>query len=125
THMQQMLFNETMSYRRAPLAASMGISWVGPALMLYGTPEQKAQYLPRITSADDVWCTLYSEPAAGSDLASLQLSAVRNGDDYVVHGQKIWTTRAHRANLGWLAARTDPAAPKHKGISVLIVDMKT
>ena len=120
--LQQMFFNEIMAYRRVP-SFSMGVAWVGPALMLYGTPEQKERFLPRITSGEDVWCTLYSEPGAGSDLASLQTRAVREGDDYVINGQKIWTSGAHRADWGWLAARTDPDAPKHKGISLFCLPM--
>jgi alkylation response protein AidB-like acyl-CoA dehydrogenase len=121
---QQMVFNEVMAYRRASVT-NMGVAWVGPAIMLAGTDEQKAQYLPRITSGEDVWCTLYSEPAAGSDLAGLQTRAVREGDDYVVNGQKIWTSGAHRSNWGWLAARTDSEAPKHKGISMFCLRMDT
>jgi alkylation response protein AidB-like acyl-CoA dehydrogenase len=97
--------------------------WVGPALMVYGSEEQKKQYLPGITSGDDIWCTLYSEPGAGSDLAALQTRATRDGDDYVINGQKIWTSGAHASNLGWLAARTDPNAPKHKGMSMFTVKM--
>src|SRR4030066_245103 len=103
----------------------MGVAWVGPAVMLYGTEEQKQRYLPRICSGEDVWCTLYSEPGAGSDLAALQARAVQDGDDFVINGQKIWTSIAHRSNWGWLAARTDPDAPKHKGISTFVVDMRT
>jgi alkylation response protein AidB-like acyl-CoA dehydrogenase len=93
--------------------------------MLYGSDEQKARFLPRITSGEDVWCTLYSEPGAGSDLAAVQTRATRDGDEYVLNGQKIWTSGAHRSNWGWLAARTDPAAPKHKGISMFLVEMDT
>ena len=125
SHMQQLIYNEEMSYHGAPGGGGMGVAWVGPAIMLYGTPEQKAAYLPRITSGEDVWCTLYSEPGAGSDLAALQTRAVRDGDEYVINGQKIWTSGAHRSNWGWLAARTDPGAPKHKGISTFVVDMRT
>ncbi len=120
--MQQMLYNETMSYRRVP-AGNMGVWWVGPALILYGNEEQKERFLPRITNGEDVWCTLYSEPGAGSDLAALQTRAVRDGDDYVINGQKIWTSGAHRSNWGWLAARTDPDAPKHRGMSMFCVPM--
>ena len=120
--LQQMIFNEVMSYQRIP-AGNMGVWWVGPALMLYGTDEQKERFLPRITNGEDVWCTLYSEPGAGSDLAALQTRAVRDGDDYVINGQKIWTSGAHRSNWGWLAARTDPDAPKHRGISMFCVPM--
>jgi len=120
--MQQMLYNEVMSYRRLP-AGNMGVWWVGPALILYGSDEQKQRFLPRITNGEDVWCTLYSEPGAGSDLAALQTRAVRDGDEYVISGQKIWTSGAHRSNWGWLAARTDPDAPKHKGMSMFCVPM--
>ena len=124
SHMRQLVYNEEMSYAGAPVM-NMGISWVGPSLMLYGTEEQKRTYVPPITSADQWWCTLYSEPGAGSDLASLQTSAVRDGDDYVINGQKIWTSGGHLADWGWIAARTDPDAPKHKGISLLMLDMKS
>ena len=124
SHMRQLVYNEEMSYAGAPVM-NMGISWVGPSLMLYGTEEQKQRYIPPITSADQWWCTLYSEPGAGSDLASLQTSAIRDGDDYVINGQKIWTSGGHLSDWGWLAARTDPDAPKHKGISLLMLDMKS
>ncbi|MGI8551649.1 MAG: acyl-CoA dehydrogenase family protein [Dehalococcoidia bacterium] len=124
-HMQQLIYNEEMSYRGAPGAFSMGVAWVGPALMLYGTEMQKDRFLPRITSGEDVWCTLYSEPGAGSDLAALQTRAVADGDDYVINGQKIWTSGAHTSEWGWLAARTDPDSPKHKGISTFVVPMKS
>ena len=122
-HMTQMLYNEAMAYHRAPGGGGMGVAWVGPAIMLYGTDEQKQRFLPRITSGEDVWCTLYSEPGAGSDLAALQTRAVADGDEFVLNGQKIWTSGAHRSNWGWLAARTDPDAPKHKGISTFVVPM--
>ena len=122
-HMQQLVYNEEMAYQGAPGGFSMGVAWVGPAVMLYGTEKQKQRYLPRITSGEDVWCTLYSEPGAGSDLASLQTSAVEDGDHFVINGQKIWTSGADRSNWGWLAARTDPEAPKHKGISTFVVPM--
>jgi alkylation response protein AidB-like acyl-CoA dehydrogenase len=123
SHMRQLIYNEEMAYRGVPGAWSMGVAWVGPAVMLYGTDEQKQTYLPRIASGEDIWCTLYSEPGAGSDLAALQTSAVEDGDDFVINGQKIWTSYAHRSTWGWLAARTDPAAPKHKGISTFVVKM--
>jgi alkylation response protein AidB-like acyl-CoA dehydrogenase len=122
-HMQQLIYNEEMSYHGAPGAFSMGVAWVGPAIMLYGTDEQKQRFLPRITSGEDVWCTLYSEPGAGSDLAALQTRAVEDGDDFVINGQKIWTSGADRSTWGWLAARTDLEAPKHKGISTFVVPM--
>lgn len=122
TPMQQMVFNEIMGYRRIR-ASSMGTMWVGPALMVYGSEEQKERWLPKIVTGEDVWCTLYSEPGAGSDLAALQTRAIKDGDEYVVSGQKIWTSGAHRSNWGWLAARTDPAAPKHRGISMFCLRM--
>ena len=124
SHMRQLVYNEEMAYAGAPVG-NMGVAWVGPSLMLYGTDEQKEKYIPRITGADDWWCTFYSEPGAGSDLAALQTRAVRDGDEYVVNGQKIWTSGGHLADWGWLAARTDPDAPKHKGITMFMVDMKT
>ena len=124
SHMRQLVYNEEMAYNAAP-AMNMGIAWVGPSLMLYGTEDQKQKFIPRITGADDWWCTLYSEPGAGSDLAALQTRAVRDGDDYVLNGQKIWTSGGHLADWGWLAARTDPDAPKHKGITMFMVDMKS
>jgi alkylation response protein AidB-like acyl-CoA dehydrogenase len=122
--MQQVIYNEEIGYRRAP-SFSMGVAWVGPALMIYGSEEQKQRFLPPITDGSEVWCTLYSEPGSGSDLASLQTRATRDGDDYVINGQKIWTSGAHRSDWGWLAARTDPEAPKHKGISLFLLDMKS
>ncbi|MBI5948812.1 MAG: acyl-CoA dehydrogenase family protein [Chloroflexi bacterium] len=124
SHMRQLVYNEEMAYNAAP-SMNMGIAWVGPSLMLYGTEEQKTRFIPRITGADDWWCTLYSEPGAGSDLAALQTRAVRDGDDFVINGQKIWTSGGHLADWGWLAARTDPDAPKHKGITMFMVDMKS
>ena len=124
SHMRQLVYNEEMAYAGAP-SMNMGIAWVGPSLMLYGTDEQKEKYIPDITTAKEWWCTLYSEPGSGSDLASLQTSAVRDGDEYVVNGQKIWTSGGHLADWGWLAARTDPDAPKHKGITMFMVDMKS
>ena len=124
SHMRQLVYNEEMAYAGAP-SMNMGIAWVGPSLMLYGTEEQKQRFIPRITSAEDWWCTLYSEPGAGSDLAALQTRATKDGDEWVINGQKIWTSGGHLADWGWLAARTDPDAPKHKGITMFVVDMKS
>ena len=125
--MEQVVYREEMSYWNVP-GTDLGtgaISWVGPVLMIVGTEEQKQEHLPPIAAGERYWCTLYSEPGSGSDLASLQTSAVRDGDDYVINGQKIWTSSAHIADWGWLAARTNPDAPKHRGISLFMLDMKT
>lgn len=123
--MHQVIFNERMAYQRAPGRANMGVGWIGPALMIYGDERQRRRYLPRIADAEDFWCTLFSEPDAGSDLASLTTRAVRSGDDFVVDGLKVWTSVAHQSDFGLLAARTDPDAPKHKGISLFILDMRS
>lgn len=123
SHMQQLIYNEETAYRDMPGGGGMGVAWVGPAIMLYGDDQQRRHYLPRIAGGDDVWCTLYSEPGAGSDLAAMQTRAVRDGDWYVISGQKIWAAGAHRASMGWLAARTDPTAPRHRGLSTFVVPM--
>lgn len=121
----QMIFNEELGYHRAPDPGGIGIRFIGPALIVLGTEAQKQRYLPGIIKGDDVWCQGFSEPGAGSDLASLTTRAVEDGDFYVVNGQKIWTSHAHRANYCYLATRTDPEAPKHKGITLMAVDMKS
>lgn len=123
--MQQLIFNEQMAYHGVPGTVNMGVAWVGPVVMLYGREDQKQQYLSRIADGSDLWCTLYSEPGAGSDLAAMQTRAVRDGDDYIINGQKIWTSFGHYADWGWLAARTDPDVPKHKGISTFAIKMDT
>ena len=126
SYWEQTVMAEEMTYHEAPGGGTnMGTQWVGPAIMLFGTPEQKAQHLNGIANGDVWWCTLYSEPSAGSDLASMQTRAVEDGDDYVVNGQKIWTSGGHFADWGWLAARTDPDAPKHRGITMFTLDMRT
>lgn len=101
-----------------------GLSMVGPVIYTFGTPEQKAKFLPGILSGDDWWCQGYSEPGAGSDLASLRTKAVRDGDDYIVNGQKTWTTMAQHADWGFFLVRTDPDAKQQEGISFLLIDMK-
>ncbi|MDP6347200.1 MAG: acyl-CoA dehydrogenase family protein, partial [Dehalococcoidia bacterium] len=102
-----------------------GTAWVAPCLLMYGTPEQKQEHLPPIASGERFWCTGYSEPGSGSDLASLSTRARLEGNCFIVDGQKVWTSAAHVADWCWLAVRTDPSAPQHKGISMLLVDMKT
>jgi len=121
---QQAIFNEELSYNRIPGPDLPSVGYVGPTLMLYGSDEQK-KHIPAIARYEEKWCQGYSEPGSGSDLASLQTRAIRDGDDYVINGQKIWTSGAHHANWMFLLVRTDPDAPKHRGISYLLMDMKT
>jgi len=121
---EQLVYAEEATRARVPHPLNtIGINNIAPAIMQYGTDDQKAALLPRMLRADDIWCQGMSEPDAGSDLASLRTKAVRDGDDFVVSGQKIWTSLGHRADWCQLYVRTDPEAPKHKGISCLIVDM--
>jgi alkylation response protein AidB-like acyl-CoA dehydrogenase len=120
TPLEQFIFwNETWK-ARAPLPIIM-VTTIGPTLMKYGSEEQKQEILPRIQRGELFFGVGYSEPNAGTDLASLQTKAVRDGDEYVINGQKVWTTHGQDADYIWLAARTDPDAPKHKGISIILV----
>ncbi len=123
--LQQFVFNEEMARARAPRPGGIGTMMAGPTIIVYGNDEQKMEHLSGILSGEVTWCQLYSEPGAGSDLAGLQTRALKDGDDYIVNGQKIWTSGAHRAQRGILLARTEPDAPKHKGISYFLLDMKT
>ena len=120
---QFIFFDESM--RSGAPVPMLTINTVGPTIMQYGTDEQKDFFLPKILAGDLHFCIGYSEPGAGTDLASLKTKAVRDGDEYVINGQKMWTSLASEADYIWLAVRTDPEAPKHKGISMIIVDMKT
>jgi len=123
--MMQVIFNEEMAYHRAPRPDFMGLYIAGPAIIAYGTPEQKDRHLPPIVRQETFWCQGFTEPGAGSDLASLQTKAMEDGDDFIINGQKTFTSLAHLAHWCILLARTDPDAPKHKGISCFLVDMKT
>ncbi len=122
---QQMVYNEEIGYRRSPGRDGQGVGMIGPCIIIHGTDEQKREHLPPIAGGDVVWCQGFSEPGAGSDLASLSTRAVRDGDDYVINGQKIWTSSAHRAQWMHILTRTDTDAPKHRGISYFLLDMKT
>ena len=121
---EQMVFNEEFGYNGAPDTGTrgFGVGMIGPTLIIHGNEEQKREYLPKITSGEHIWCQGYSEPGAGSDLAALQTRAFRDGDEYVINGQKIWTSGGHRANQMFCLVRTDPDAPKHKGISFILID---
>jgi alkylation response protein AidB-like acyl-CoA dehydrogenase len=124
TVLEQLAYAEETTRERAPVPLNViGLNNIAPAIMQYGTDAQKRELLPRMVRADDIWCQGMSEPEAGSDLASLRTRAVLDGDEYVVNGQKIWTSLGHRAHWCQLYVRTDQDAPKHKGISCLIVDM--
>jgi acyl-CoA dehydrogenase len=123
--MQRYIFASECARAGAPGLSPMGLGMVGPCIIGYGTPEQKAHYLPRILSGEDYWCQGYSEPGSGSDLASLQLKAESDGDDYILNGTKIWTTHAHHANKMFCLVRTDPKAKPQLGITFLLLDMQT
>lgn len=123
-HLTQLVYNEEMAYQGAP-ATTQGVDRVGPTIILHGSDEQKRHFLPLIARDEIVWCQAFSEPEAGSDLASLRTRAVRDGDDFVIDGQKIWTSYAHHADWCILLARTDSEAPKHRGISYFLVDMRS
>jgi alkylation response protein AidB-like acyl-CoA dehydrogenase len=125
TVMEQFIINEEFAEARAPWVGGMGTSMIGPTLIIHGNEEQKQEHLPRILSGEVQWCQGFSEPGSGSDLASLQTRAIRDGDDYVINGQKIWTSGAQFAHWMFMLARTDADAPKHKGISYFLVDMKS
>ena len=126
TLVQQIIYNQELERMKAPPTVNFqGIARVGPTLMQWGTPEQKQRYIPRIPPAQEIWCQGLSEPNHGSDLAAVETRAVDQGDHFLVNGSKVWTSNAHHADFTTLLCRTDPAAPKHRGLSYLLVDMKS
>jgi alkylation response protein AidB-like acyl-CoA dehydrogenase len=126
TFIEQVIFGQELARLNLSVGINvLGIIMTGPALMQWGTAEQKARYLNRILKAEEIWCEGMSEPGAGSDLGAIQTRADLQGDNFIVNGQKIWTTHAHRSHFCQLFVRTDFQAPKHKGLSALLVDMKS
>src|SRR5271166_1115337 len=126
TPVQQYIFQEELQLTPAPQPLGFGVTMVGPVMIAFGSEAQQKRFLPRIANLDDWWCQGFSEPGAGSDLASLRTAAKREGDHYIVNGQKIWTSTAHNADWCFVLVRTNPhAAKRQEGISFLLVDMKT
>ncbi len=122
---QQVIFYEEYARSDAPARVGLiGEGMVGPTLLAFGTDEQKARFLPPIQRGTELWCQLYSEPGAGSDLANVQTKAVREGDDYLLTGQKVWTSLAHWSDWGFAIARTEPGSKRHRGLSYLLVPMR-
>jgi alkylation response protein AidB-like acyl-CoA dehydrogenase len=126
SEMQQAILNEELARSRAPgVVNAMAIWWVGPAIMRYGTDAQKKRFIPPILTADEIWATGYSEPTSGSDMAAAKTRAVRDGDVYVVNGQKIWTTLAHISDWYFVLVRTSIEGPKWAGLSLFLMDMRS
>ena len=122
TAMEQVIFNEEMARAQAPAVGGSGVMLLGPTVLVHGTEEQKQKYVGDILSGKVAWAQGYSEPGAGSDLGGLQTRAIRDGDEFVVNGQKIWTSAAHMADAIFALVRTNPDAPKHRGISFIMID---
>ena len=126
TLMQQFIYHQELDRAKAPPVVNFqGIARVGPTLMQWGTPEQKARYIRKIPSAEEIWCQGLSEPDHGSDLAAVQTRAIDNGDHFLVNGSKVWTSNAHHADFSTLLCRSDTTAPKHRGLSYLLVDLRS
>jgi alkylation response protein AidB-like acyl-CoA dehydrogenase len=125
TATQRFIWSEETARADCIRILPFGVTMVGPVIYTFGTPEQKAKFLPRILSGEDWWCQGYSEPGSGSDLASLRTKAVRDGDDYIVNGQKTWTTMAQHADWGFFLVRTNSEGKQQEGISFLLIDMKS
>ena len=125
TSMEQFIFNSEMAYTGAPPVGGGGLRLLGPTILVHGTEEQKQKFLAPTLSGEMLWAQGFSEPGAGSDLASLQTRAVRDGDEYVINGQKMWTSSGHKSNWIFGMFRTDPDAPKHRGISFFVMDRTT
>src|SRR5262250_76078 len=126
TFMEELILQQEMALAKAPpILNVLGVGMGGPTIIAWGNEEQKKRYPPKILSCEEIWCQGYSEPNAGSDLASLQTRAIEDGDYFRITGQKIWTSHAQYADWAFVLCRTDPEAPKHRGISYILVDMET
>ena len=123
--LEQFVVNQEFAQHRVPPTGGLGVMMAGPTIIAHGSEEQQKEHLSGILSGETIWCQGFSEPGSGSDLASLQTRAVRDGDDYLVNGQKVWTSGAQMSNWMFCLVRTDPDAPKHRGISYLLFPMDT